>query len=326
MVDPLDEMDQASEEATSPLPPLPPGIAPPPPLPDLPPPDFNPPPPESTSPQFGFTPDSASDGDLLDAANSLPTTNNPSQNDAPTDFKSVWESRKASDPSISQTTRDSIYSRIDRISSGKGDSLMDRYADRFGSDLDREIIVLRKKDQDDLTSIMPKVELISSSSKNEMSLSEFMEAMNDEDFLLRVSEKTGVSVDKIDELDLAAMEEFFIKSDTDNSGTLDFDEFVKGIIDSFRSRDEDFSHFFTVVDGLLGELPEEKVNSFIKSDDFEMFKSIGEEPKSSQRQTRSDFFKMVNELLADLPDQVMEQFTSSQDFELYKTIADRYGD
>ncbi len=326
MVDPLDDMDSDSEEGPSPLPPLPPGIVPPPPLPNIPPPEFNPPLPEPTAPQFGFKPDSASDGDLLDAANSLPTTTSSAQNEAPSDFKSVWESRKASDPSISQTSRDSIYSRIDRISSGKGDSLMDRYADRFGSDLDREIIVLRKKDQDDLTSIKPKVELISSASKNEMSLSEFMEAMDDEDFLLRVSEKTGVSVDKIDELDLAAMEEFFIKSDTDNSGTLDFDEFVRGIIDSFRSRDEDFSHFFTVVDGLLGELPEDKVNLFINSDGFEMFKSVGEEPKSTQRQARSDFFKMVNELLADLPDQVMEQFTSSQDFDLYKTIADRYGD
>ena len=199
---------------------------------------------------------------------------------------------------------------------------MDRYADRFGCDLDREIIVLRKQEQDDLTSIKPKVELISSPSNNEMSLSEFMEAMDDEDFLLRVSEKTGVSVDKIDELDLAAMEEFFIKSDTDNSGTLDFDEFVNGIIDSFRSRDEDFSHLFTVVDGLLGELPEEKVNSFIKSDAFEMFKAVGEEPKSTKRQTRSDFFNMVNELLADLPDKIMEQFTSSQVFEAFCPIYD----
>ena len=40
---------------------------------------------------------------------------------------------------------------------------MERYADRFGSDLDREIIVLRKKDQDDLTTIKPTVELISKS-------------------------------------------------------------------------------------------------------------------------------------------------------------------
>jgi len=326
VVDPLDEIESDSDESSNALPPLPAGITPPPPLPDLPPPDFNPPPPEPTAPQFGFTPASGSDGDLLDAANSLSTTSKSKHTESPSDFKSVWESRKASDPSISQTSRDSIYSRIDRISSGKGDSLMDRYADRFGSDLDREIIVLRKKDQDDLTSIKPKVELISSSSNNEMSLSEFMEAMDDEDFVVRVAEKTGVSVEKIDELDMAAMEDFFIKSDTDNSGTLDFDEFVKGIIDSFRSHNEDFSHFFTVVDGLLGELPEDKVNTFIQSDDFEMFKTIGDDPKATDNQTRSDFFKMVNELLADLPDTVMEQFTSSQDFDLYKSIANRYGE
>ena len=325
MVDPLDEHDTDSDEGNSTLPPPPPGIAMPPPSIDLPPPEFDLPPPDPPSPQFGFTPDASSDRDLLDVAGNLPAPAPNTKENTPSDFKSVWEDRKKSNPSVSESSRDNIYSRINRISSGKGDSLMDRYADRFGSDLDREIIVLRKKEQQDLTSIKPTVELISSPSNTEMSLSEFIDAMDDEEFVSRVATKTGVSAEAIEDLDMDTMKNFFEMADEDNSGTLDFDEFVNGIIHSFRTSDEDFSHFFTVVNGLLGELPDEKASDFIESNDFNLFKEVGAEPGSTETNTRSEFFKMVNELLVDLPDPVMKSFTSSQDFDLYKKIAERYG-
>ncbi|MDP6912971.1 MAG: hypothetical protein QF736_03500, partial [Candidatus Thalassarchaeaceae archaeon] len=119
--------------------------------------------------------------------------------------------------------------------------------------------------------------------------------------------------------------EFFERADKDNSGSLDFDEFVNGIIQSFRSYDEDFSHFFTVVNGLLGQLPDDKTRSFIDSDGFKLFESVGNDPKSTDKESRGEFFTMVNELLVDLPDAVMKSFTESNDFDLYKQIASRYG-
>ncbi len=325
MIDPLDEVDTDSEGPPKPLPPPPPGINMPMPEPEAPLPEIPPLPSEPPVPQFGFVPEPSADGDLLDAANSLSQSPMDSSSDQPSDFKSVWDKRKMSNPSISSDSRDSIYNRIDRISTGRGESLMDRYADRFGSDLDREIIVLRKKDQDDLTSIKPTVELISEASKTEMSLEEFLEAMDDSDFVGRVAEKTGVSVEKIDELDMESMKEFFEKADKDNSGSLDFDEFVSGIIQSFRSYDEDFSHFFTVVNGLLGQLPDDKTVAFIESDGFKLFETVGNDPKSIDSDSRGEFFTMVNELLVDLPDAVMKSFTESNDFDLYKLIASRYG-
>jgi len=325
VIDPLDDVDTDSEGPPKPLPPPPPGINMPMPEPDLPLPDLPPPLPDLNTQQFGFVPEPSADGDLLDAANSLSehsTTESISQS---SDFKSVWHRRKTSNPSISSDSRDSIYNRIDRISTGRGESLMDRYADRFGSDLDREIIVLRKKGQDDLASIKPTVELISEASKNEMSLEEFLEAMDDSDFVGRVAQKTGVSVDKIDELDIESMKSFFEEADIDNSGSLDFDEFVNGIIQSFRSYDEDFSHFFTVVNGLLGQLPDDKTLEFIESDGFKLFETVGNDPNIADTDSRGEFFTMVNELLVDLPDAVMKSFTESQDFDLYKLIASRYG-
>ena len=325
VIDPLDDVEEDSDGSSDVLPPPPPGISMPPPLLDSELPEIPPLPLDPPGPKFGFSPEQSSDGDLLDAASSLSSPAESSITDESSDFKSVWNRRKSNDPSISSDSRDSIYNRIERISTGKGDSLMERYADRFGSDLDREIIVLRKKDQQDLATIKPTVEVISGSTNNEMSLDEFIEAMEDTDFIARVSEKTGVSVGKIGELDMDSMKSFFEQADIDNSGTLDFDEFVNGIIQSFRSYDEDFSHFFTVVNGLLGELPDEKTSDFISSDGFEMFKSVGEDPLSTDSDTRGQFFTMVNELLVDLPEAVMKSFTESQDFELYKVIAERYG-
>ena len=325
MNDPLDDVDADSEEPIIPLPPPPPGIDMPLPEIPMPLPEIPPAPPDASTPQFGFVPEPSADGDLLDAANSLITNSPMKTTEQASDFKSVWDKRKTTNPSISSDSRDSIYNRIDRISTGRGESLMDRYADRFGSDLDREIIVLRKKDQDDLTSIKPTVELISEVSKTEMSFDEFIEAMDDSDFVGRVAMKTGVSAEKIDELDLESMKEFFESADKDNSGSLDFDEFVNGIIQSFRSYDEDFAHFFTVVNGLLGQLPDEKTVAFISSDGFKLFETVGNDPNSIDTQSRGEFFTMVNELLVDLPDSVMKSFTESNDFDLYKLIASRYG-
>ena len=143
------------------------------------------------------------------------------------DFKSVWESRKNNNPELSTETRENLYSKINKISSSRDGSLLDRFSDRFGSELDREIIVLRKKEQQDLRSIKPKVELISiPDQSNEMTFSEFKESMEDEEFISKVADATGISEEAISGMDLDELKVFFDKADTDNSGSIDFDEFV----------------------------------------------------------------------------------------------------
>ena len=141
-----------------------------------------------------------------------------------------------------------------------------------------------------------------------------------------VSDKTRGASDKLREKDIDSLKSFFTEADQDGSGALDFDEFVKGIIQSYRSYDEDFTHFFGVINNLLGELPEDKTSSFISSDGFELFKRVGDDPGDVEHATRSEFFKMVNELLVDLPEPVMQSFINSPDFDLYKQIAERHGD
>jgi hypothetical protein len=202
---------------------------------------------------------------------------------------------------------------------------MDRFSDRFGSELDREIIVLRKKEQQDLRSIKPTVELISVPEEgSEMSFSEFLEAMDDEEFVDKVSEATGISTETLYNLDLNSLKSFFDKADVDDSGTLDFSEFVVAI-QSYRSSDEEFHRFFVVINSLLGEMPDDFTNSFIESESFELFQQVGRDPQRTDNETRAQFFGMINDLLGDLPDAVVQNFVESTDFELYKMVADRYG-
>ena len=64
-----------------------------------------------------------------------------------------------SSQSSSQNT-DQMYGHIDRIATGNVGTLLDRFSNRFGSDLDREIIVLRKKEQQAMREVKPTIELI----------------------------------------------------------------------------------------------------------------------------------------------------------------------
>ena len=66
-----------------------------------------------------------------------------------------------SDPVIGTDSKDSMYGHIDRIATGDVGTLLDRFSDRFGSELDREIIVLRKQQQQDIRAVKPTVELVS---------------------------------------------------------------------------------------------------------------------------------------------------------------------
>ena len=134
-------MSDADELDDLPLPPLPPGISLPP-----------PPPPPALTKVVDEEDENLDKPEVL-----LETTD-----DAPSsDFKSQWENRKANDPTLTSDSKDSMYGHIDRIATGEVGTLLDRFSDRFGSELDREIIVLRKKQQQEIRAVKPTVEKIS---------------------------------------------------------------------------------------------------------------------------------------------------------------------
>ena len=239
-----------------PLPPLPPGISLP-----LPPPP--PPPVEEVSLE--------EDLEILD--NIEETHVEDEENSQSTDFQSHWEKRKASDPNLSVGNRESMYGHIDRIATGEVGTLLDRFSNRFGSELDREIIVLRKKQQQEMREIKPTVELIQAPSEeyddelDEDFDEELEEISDDQDFADFFSVINNLLGDITDE----DVIKNFIASDS-------FSLFEEVGAAPEAVSEEQKGDFFRLINKVLGDLPDdnESVEAFIGSSDFSIFVKMGE--------------------------------------------------
>ena len=235
-----------------PLPPLPPGISLP-----LPPPP--PPPAEEVN----------LDEDLEILENIEETQIEEVEYSQSTDFQSHWEKRKASDPNLSVGNRESMYGHIDRIATGEVGTLLDRFSNRFGSELDREIIVLRKKQQQEMREIKPTVELIQAPNEEyEEELEEELEEISsDEDFAEFFSVINNLLGDITDE----DVIKNFIASDS-------FSLFEEVGASPESVSEEQKGDFFRLINQVLGDLPDdnESVEAFIGSSDFSIFVKMGE--------------------------------------------------
>ena len=235
-----------------PLPPLPPGISLP-----LPPPP--PPPAEEVN----------LDEDLEILENIEETQIEEVEYSQSTDFQSHWEKRKASDPNLSVGNRESMYGHIDRIATGEVGTLLDRFSNRFGSELDREIIVLRKKQQQEMREIKPTVELIQAPTEEyEEELEEELEEISsDEDFAEFFSVINNLLGDITDE----DVIKNFIASDS-------FSLFEEVGASPESVSEEQKGDFFRLINKVLGDLPDdnESVEAFIGSSDFSIFVKMGE--------------------------------------------------
>lgn len=235
-----------------PLPPLPPGISLP-----LPPPP--PPPVEEVN----------LDEDLEILENIEETQIEEVEYSQSTDFQSHWEKRKASDPNLSVGNRESMYGHIDRIATGEVGTLLDRFSNRFGSELDREIIVLRKKQQQEMREIKPTVELIQAPTEEyEEELEEELEEISsDEDFAEFFSVINNLLGDITDE----DVIKNFIASDS-------FSLFEEVGASPESVSKEQKGDFFRLINQVLGDLPDdnESVEAFIGSSDFSIFVKMGE--------------------------------------------------
>jgi hypothetical protein len=186
-----------------------------------------------------------------------------------TDFQSHWEKRKASDPNLSVGNRESMYGHIDRIATGEVGTLLDRFSNRFGSELDREIIVLRKKQQQEMREIKPTVELIQAPNEEyEEELEEELEEISsDEDFAEFFSVINNLLGDITDE----DVIKNFIASES-------FSLFEEVGASPESVSEEQKSDFFRLINQVLGDLPDdnESVEAFIGSSDFSIFVKMGE--------------------------------------------------
>ncbi|HIH83903.1 MAG TPA: hypothetical protein HA345_00690 [Candidatus Thalassarchaeaceae archaeon] len=321
------------------MPPPPPALAPAPPA-DLPPP--------APLPAPAATPESSA----------APEPQSTLSSNDRIDLRSL---REGSDETVQN--HDQMYGHIDRIASGQVGTLLDRFSNRFGSDLDREIIVLRKKEQQAMREVNPTVELISGGQSEAVDVEDQMDDAEDlkaaiEDAIRplkkrfdRAKKERDTSLIRKIQPRLKALVEDRKMVIEVIDGERDFvditplmDEYLGEIPpededeeehimeeapedsasgDEDDSGDEDFRAFTDLANELLGLMPEDFQKEFISGPDIEFFSSVFNDPAAASKDDRSAFVEMINRELGSAPDAVTDRLL--QDIELAKRIKIRYG-
>ncbi len=225
-----------------------------------------------------------------------------------------------------------IYGAIDRLGSGESGSLLDRYSDRFGHSLDRDIIVLRRKEREDALNearSAPVVELLDEDDTDRLTevenrlrelkpLYKEAKAQGDREALRTlVPELEGLMAERRSLMSQPETVQVSNEVHEDSSEVADEE--------SMSDADALFSQFFTIVNDLLGEeLPEEAIETFLASDGFELFKEVGADPTAIDDERRGDFFRIIDEQLGNMPDASITTFVESGDFAIYKQISEMY--
>ena len=248
-----------------------------------------------------------------------------------------------------------VYGHIDRISQGEIGSLLDRYSDRFGHELDRDIIVMRKEERDDKAAEIrdsPTVQLLNEEEESHLDGETLVELNGQlktvEDELRRLKPEYQSAKDEGDRqllrelrpsLEALMAERKLIKAviageaeldellSTDGDDDEDDDEEYEEESHVAEVADEDddmFPEFVSIIDSFLGELPPDEVTAFTQSEGFEIYRQVASDPGSSSEEERSEFFSVVDSLLGGMPDDAVLEFTESDDFDVYRVIGAMY--
>ena len=216
--------------------------------------------------------------------------------------------------------------------------MLDRYADRFGHALDRDIIVLRKQQHDDKIAQVrdaPVVELLEDE-VDELSLEEQLSQIEDEIRTLKPGYQQAKADGDADllaelkpQLELLLKERKQLQSAisaaiVEESTSTPIAESTPVIAQ--ESTEEDlFVTFVAIVDELLGSnLPADVVETFVESDDFSVYQTVGSDPHGADDDLRSLFFNIVDGQLGNMDSESIETFVGSADFKIYSTIGEMY--
>lgn len=257
-----------------------------------------------------------------------------------------------------------VYGHIDRIGEGEIGSLLDRYSDRFGHELDRDIIVMRKEERDDKIAEVrdsPTVQLLNQEEEESHLDGETLVELNSqlqtvEEELRRLKPEYQAAKEDGDRELLrelrphleqlmaerklikaviageAELDELLASKDDDTEDYDDEDEDDEVYADDEDSYEEDdeedeedlFIEFVSIIDSFLGELPESEVIAFTQSEGFTVYKNVASDPENADDDERAEFFNVVDTLLGGMPDDAISEFTESEDFEIYRAVGALY--
>ena len=259
---------------------------------------------------------------LLSEANNL---QQPSEAKANDEYGDLWA--KKSNKPLPQ-----IYGHIDRISSGEAGSLLDRYADRFGHSLDRDIIVLRKQQHDEKIAEIrdaPVVELLDED--EDLSPEQMLSNIEDQIRTLKPAyQEAKASGDSATLAELKPQLEALLKERKQLKSSMAEDKAVPDAAEepvvAQEAEEEDlFVTFVAIVDELLGSnLPSDVVEAFVGSEDFSVYQTVGSDPMSADDEMRGLFFGIVDNQLGNMDQESIEEFVESSDFQIYSTIGEMY--
>ena len=271
-------------------------------------------------------------------------------------YSELWEKR-------SEKTLPQMYGHIDRLGSGEVGTLLERYSDRFGHELDREIIVMRKQEREAIRETAPLVEIIStpedeSHEGDEEEQEE--EHVEEADLEPQLEAQIRSKLADIDKKIRPLQQKFKLaKQRQQHSKVKKFGGQLKPLVvqrkklkavlsgeappSSLKAKkkakpepepvasdedegDEDrFEEFFGIVNNLLGEMPDEFVAAFVQTKNFQFFEKVGADPAAANQRERKRFFNMVNKELGDMPEEMLQKFSESPDFAVFLTMGELYG-
>jgi len=228
-----------------------------------------------------------------------------------------------------------IYGAIDRIGSGESGSLLDRYSDRFGHSLDRDIIVLRKKEREEALKEArgaPVVELLNEEEPDRLTVVENrLRELKPQYKSAKASGDKEALRTLVPELEalMAERRTLMVKPEPVEAPVDSEEATEESVVEeqetTYDEADELFAQFFDIVNDLLGdELPEEAIEAFLASDGFELFKEVGADPSAIDDERRGEFFKIIDNQLGNMPDASISAFVESGDFAIYKQISEMY--
>ena len=262
----------------------------------------------------------------------------------------------------SSTNTDQMYGHIDRIATGSVGTLLDRFSNRFGSDLDREIIVLRKKEQQAMREVKPTIELISVPGQEEQDDSNEGEEENPEFSKSELNELKSRIEDRIRPLkkrfdtakskrktaEVRKLQPELKQMVEDRKIVIaaidgDFDsEEIEELLDEYPEEEEieievetesdevlsdedneDFVEFVELANELLGMMPSSFQKDFLAGDSFDFYKQVYSKPADANEEERSNFVDLINNELSSAPDEVLVRL--KQDIDLARRVKERYG-
>jgi hypothetical protein len=80
----------------------------------------------------------------------------------------------------------------------------------------------------------------------------------------------------------------------------------------------EFSRFANIVDGLLGELPEKRVEEFAKTPDMALYTKVIKNGYTEEEKRR--FVEVVDTLLGELPEKTVMEFLKTPEYKIYDRV------